>query len=530
MMHVSRSVGVVAVVVALSFGLTWADEKPASAPAAPVAAEKAKKAEKAEKKEGDAAQAKAQAKPKAEASQPAKKDPPKTHTVKPEKFAVHLNLSGAFEAKDSHVIAVRPEAWQQFEVVKVAPHGKRVKKGEVILQFDTEKIDQAIDDHQTGAAISDLEYQAAQQELSMLEETIPLDIKLAERTKEYFDEDYERYQEVEVPLSRRIADESLKSYEQMLAYETEELKQLEKMYKADDLTEETEEIILQRQRNTVNRLKFSLERAKLSHERTLETLLPREKAQAEVNAKMAQLRVESARQNFPRMLAQKRLALQKQTREREKAVEQLKRMKRDRGRMTVKAPFDGIVYYGDSQRGQFNAVAQADAMLTPGNNVKPGQALLTVVSPKALQLRTTVSEAALRFAETGIKGKVTPTGFPDRRLDGKLAEVALVPLTPGNFDAVVTVETGDASTGGRIVPGMTGSVKLLAYENDKALTVPTSAVHSDDDGSRYVYVLGKNGKHEKRSIEAGKWTSAKTEVVKGLKEGEKVLLEKPEGE
>ena len=43
-----------------------------------------------------------------------------------------------------------------------------------------------------------------------------------------------------------MANFSVKSADNMLAYEKEELRQLEKMYKADDLVEETEEIVLKR--------------------------------------------------------------------------------------------------------------------------------------------------------------------------------------------------------------------------------------------------------------------------------------------
>ena len=59
---------------------------------------------------------------------------------------------------------------------------------------------------------------------------------------------------------------NLKSSEQYLAYAAEELNQLKKMYEADDLTEETEEIILQRAQNQYDRAKFSLEAAKIRNE------------------------------------------------------------------------------------------------------------------------------------------------------------------------------------------------------------------------------------------------------------------------
>ena len=70
---------------------------------------------------------------------------------------------------------------------------------------------------------------------------------------------------------------SLKYYEESLAYAAEELNQLKKMYEADDLTEETEEIILQRAQNQYDRAKFSLEAARIRNEDTLKIQIPEAK-------------------------------------------------------------------------------------------------------------------------------------------------------------------------------------------------------------------------------------------------------------
>ena len=76
---------------------------------------------------------------------------------------------------------------------------------------------------------------------------------------------------------------SLKTSEQYLAYAAEELNQLKKMYEADDLTEETEEIILQRAQYQYERAKFSHEAAKIRNEETLQVQLPRGKTATDSN-------------------------------------------------------------------------------------------------------------------------------------------------------------------------------------------------------------------------------------------------------
>ncbi len=73
---------------------------------------------------------------------------------------------------------------------------------------------------------------------------------------------------------------SLRQTKQMVASYEEELKQLLQMYKADDITEDTEEIILNKQQFDVERAKFSLKRETLDHQRTKEISIPRQGSQA----------------------------------------------------------------------------------------------------------------------------------------------------------------------------------------------------------------------------------------------------------
>ena len=82
--------------------------------------------------------------------------------------------------------------------------------------------------------------------------------------------------QIDLPYEKKAAAMTLKSYRDSLAYATEELNQLKKMYEADDLTEETEEIILQRTKNQVDRAKFLLEGAIKRDKQFNEVVVPRE--------------------------------------------------------------------------------------------------------------------------------------------------------------------------------------------------------------------------------------------------------------
>ncbi|MGW8257099.1 MAG: hypothetical protein ACWGMZ_06415, partial [Thermoguttaceae bacterium] len=97
-------------------------------------AKKKKPAEKAKK------QAEAKAKAKKSAAAKSKKSPP-TFTVKRKPLKIQFELDGYFESAEMCEIELRPEEWSAFIVEEAVEHGSRVKRGDVLVKFDPEKID-----------------------------------------------------------------------------------------------------------------------------------------------------------------------------------------------------------------------------------------------------------------------------------------------------------------------------------------------------------------------------------------------------
>jgi len=81
--------------------------------------------------------------------------------------------------------------------------------------------------------------------------------------------------ENEIKNKQQTMQVEMRESEIAAAIQENELHELEKMYKADDLTEETEEIVLKRQRNSVEFAQFSLDNAKLDSEEMTKVRIPR---------------------------------------------------------------------------------------------------------------------------------------------------------------------------------------------------------------------------------------------------------------
>ena len=462
---------------------------------------------------------------------------PKPPTVKVEKgpFKIAVSLKGGFEGGQAAPVAVSLEGWTPqggggpLIVRKVVEHGAAVRKGDPLVWLDTEKIEEAVRDLETQQRLSALAIELAEKELPVLERSVPAELAAAERAKKIADEDLEKFLKEDRDFTRMASEFSLKSARTYLEYEQEELKQLEKMYKADELTEETEEIILKRQRFYVDMAAFYLRMAERDHRDTLAIELPRRDQALHENATRLAILLAKARSTLPLELDQKRLNLEKLKHERQKSGERLAKLKRDLEAMTVKAPADGVVYYGRWSRGRWAGAEQVAEKLRPGGQLQPDEVILTVVTPEGLVVRAEVEEKNLHHLRPGMEAKVVPTGRPDLSLPAKVESVSAVPVAPGKFLARVTVEAPEG--GPPLVPGMACSVKVAPYLKEEALTLPAASVFADelDEEKHYVFVPGADGKPVKRAVRVGKKTEQKVEILEGLKEGDEVLKERPDG-
>ncbi len=526
----------------------WSAEEPAKEDAKkPAAAKKAEPAKKAEAKEKAEApkeeEAKEEAEPvKPEETQPAAKpeakpaeskpeakpepSAPATYTVKADMLKIDLELDGVFVAQTMTEVNLRPESWASFKVVKAVEHGEQVEKGDVLVEFETDKIDEAIADQELVQELAELSLKQAELGLKLLETTTPIELKMIERQKKMTAEDLERFLKIDVELTKKSAQNNLKSSEQSLEYQLEELEQLEKMYKADDLTEETEEIILKRQRNAVERAKFYLEMAKNNYDETVNVYLPRDKESMQVSADVYQLNMERMKATLPMDLEREKIGLQKLRVQQKRDLESFSKVKKDRKLMTITAPASGIVYYGKCVRGKWGGASSVAEKLQPDSLAAPG-VLMTIVSPRPVELLAAVPESDLHWVKKGMKATVKPVALPDARTTATVAEIDAILGLDNNYSATFRVALGDDMDA--IMPGMKCKIALVPYLKKRTLVIPVKAMKADplDETVHYVQLVGDGGKPARQAVTIGKKKGDVVEILDGLAKGDKILAEYP---
>ncbi len=205
----------------------------------------------------------------------AKKKERKTAKAESKRMKVVVTLDGTFTAEKMTPIELRPKAWSQFEIVEIVDHGTEVHAGQTLVRFDTEKFDEELAELQLQLNMSELAIRKTEEALPRLEKTLAMAAIEAERNDKDTREDFDRFHKIERPMLLKSVDYSLKNAQFQLDYSQDELDQLEKMYEADDLTEDTEEIVLKRSRTEVDFAKFNLEQTKQYCDELLQISLPR---------------------------------------------------------------------------------------------------------------------------------------------------------------------------------------------------------------------------------------------------------------
>ncbi len=450
--------------------------------------------------------------------------PPKTHKVSKAPFKSELTIEGLFEPRESRAIVLRPESWSELTVREAIEAGTAVQAGDRLLALDTTKLAEAIRDAEAALKTDKIELEELAAELRVLEQTTPQELAHAKRERDIAANDYKYFTETEKKLDTQQLDFMLKTYTNSLEYAKEELRQLEKMYKADDLMEETEEIIIKQQRDQVEQLGFMLDMARMHRDRTLDADLPRHEQALATAVERTKIASEKAEQTLPLAVHKLQLRMLRSKEELRRGEEKLAKLKHDLEMFTVKAPAAGVVYYGECRGGDWTHAEMANK-LRRGGNLSAHEVLMTIVPLRPLVVRATVPEKELAQLQPGLPARVTAAAWPDVKLKAAVERVAALPDPAGKFVVWVKLDPGAVLPEG-LAPGMACSVKVTTRNEPAALSLPAKSVHEADDDDRHFVHLLQDGKPVERDVKLGLRHDDQVEILAGLAEGDEVVLDK----
>jgi RND family efflux transporter MFP subunit len=190
--------------------------------------------------------------------------------------------------------------------------------------------------------------------------------------------------------------------------------------------------------------------------------------------------------------------------------------------MVVRAPFDGIAISKDAQPGEMISPVSAG-----GGFTRTG--IGTIVDMSSLEIEVDVSENYINRVHPGQPVEAVLDAYPDWKIPAHV--ITTVP-TADRQRATVRVRIGFEELDPRILPDMGVKVGFLAERaaapdpSARArLLVPQAALRND--GNQPVVFVLRGDQVERRAITIGAAEGDRVEVLSGLSDGERVVIDAP---
>jgi hypothetical protein len=412
------------------------------------------------------------------------------------------------------------EVWQDFRVETIAAHGTVVEKGALLVAFDSTAIDRSLADTGQSFASTSLDAARMERELKTLEETAPHRLEALRRAADIAKEENDYFTKTRRKAAEDAAAQQLERKKQALEGQQEELRQLEKMYQADNLTEETEEIILTRQKNDVAAAEFALRMETLDYHRKIEVTLPREAVTLAERERDAAIALRDAKEEIPRAVEAKKLELAALAIRLERKKTAVADLEHDRALFEIKAPAAGMFYHGPIADGRWSP-GDIVKQLTVGGRI-PAKTPFATFVPATVQpmLVAFTDEATARSLKAGLPGIATLPGRAELDIPVKLVRIAPAPEPDGTWRVDLTATWPAESTP---PVGATANIHITAYHQERAIFIPTKALTRDAAKGWSVEVKLTDGKAERRPVKRGRTSGDNTEILSGLEIGQVIL-------
>ncbi|OGO41147.1 MAG: hypothetical protein A2W36_06950 [Chloroflexi bacterium RBG_16_58_14] len=176
------------------------------------------------------------------------------------------------------------------------------------------------------------------------------------------------------------------------------------------------------------------------------------------------------------------------------------------------APFDGTV---------------TDIQIMQGDLVSPGTTAFRVDDLSTLYVDLLVSEVDIQQVQIGQPVSVTFDAILDGEYRGEVVEIGQFGQnSQGVVSFPVTVQLTDPDA--QVKPGMTAVANILTSQVEDVLQLPNHVIQ-DDNGKKFVYVMGPNGV-KTVYVQIGRSSDIASEIISSeLKEGDRILVNPPDG-
>ncbi|HMA39952.1 MAG TPA: efflux RND transporter periplasmic adaptor subunit [Gemmatimonadales bacterium] len=270
-------------------------------------------------------------------------------------------------------------------------------------------------------------------------------------------------------------------------------------------------------RENIHTLELGLEEKRLAKEGSVYEA-PTVRRQAEIDLEKAQRALDQARTDYTTKTEQSRAKMREVGADLARQRSLLQVVQEVMAGFTIRAPSPGMVIYVKEWNGRKRTTGSQVTSWDPG--------VATLPDLTQMESVTYVNEIDVRKIAVGQPVGITLDADPTKKLSGTVASVANVGEQRPNADAkVFEVRVTVAGADTTLRPGMTTGNAIETYTTENALFVPIEAVNSED-GIAFVYRQSGGGA-VKQEVVTGAMSDDEVIVLRGLKDGDRVLLTPP---
>lgn len=159
--------------------------------------------------------------------------------------------------------------------------------------------------------------------------------------------------------------------------------------------------------------------------------------------------------------------------------------------------------------------------LKNGTTVSTNTVVAIVGDIANLQVSADIPERYVAVLKTGLKAEVSVEAYPDVVFNATVTRVSpVVDTTSRTKEVILHFDERDS----RVNAGMFGKIKLYTKDYAGEIVMPSDALVSLND-ELYAYVVKEGSTVERRKVKTGETVDGIVQILEGVKEGEKVVIQ-----
>ena len=170
----------------------------------------------------------------------------------------------------------------------------------------------------------------------------------------------------------------------------------------------------------------------------------------------------------------------------------------------IKAPISGVI---------------AQRFLDKGDTASPTRPFVTIVDMDVVKVTAKVPEREIGGIKVGAQAIIKPDAYPGENFSGAVVNISPI-IDRSTMTCDIEIEVSNPHH--KLKPGMFTRVELTVLEHKGVPVIPVDALLKEGEET-FVYVVN-NGEALKKKVVVGISDGVKTEILSGLKAGEKLIV------